>query len=94
MRTAEKFQNRAKKLSSAPASFRISALPINDEFLIENSNKILYYLYNILSVSSTIRTVTIVFSLLAQHSDCTQVFSYLPDKVKKNLIQNSRITPD
>ena len=31
--------NRTKQLCSAPASFRLSTLVINDEFSIENSNK-------------------------------------------------------
>ena len=39
--------NRTKQRSSAPASFWLSTLLINDEFLIKNSNKIPYYLQTI-----------------------------------------------
>ena len=38
--------NRTKQLCSAPASFRLPTLLIIDEFLIENSHKILNYLQN------------------------------------------------
>ena len=38
--------NRTKKLSSCPASFPILTLIVNDEFLIKNSDKIPYYLWN------------------------------------------------
>ena len=36
---AEEFQNRTKQLSSDPVSFRLSILPVNDEFLTENSQQ-------------------------------------------------------
>ena len=50
--TTEEFQNRTEQPSKAPASFRLSTLPVNDEFLIENSNKIPNYLQNIWVISS------------------------------------------
>ena len=45
--------NRTKQLFSVPASFRLSTLLINDEFLIENSNKIPYYSQIILRMPPT-----------------------------------------